>query len=204
MKEDPMKTLIIDGTGRNESQSKTKYLANRVIKKLNLSTVQYVDLYEIEVPFVTKDIIDSWQTQNRDTQSLKILTQFEQADQYIFIYPTWNWTVPAVVKAYMDLVLISGRTFGYDHRGKKHGLLKDKKAVLISTTGGKSYSRIIASVIKAQDGDNYMVQMLKTMGINNIKKYSIDNTAYKFNNKNGVFSMDLYDKKVCDIINKIN
>lgn len=199
-----MKTLIIDGTGRDETQSKTKYLANRVIDKLQLNDIQTIDLYNIEVPFVTTEIIRSWQTTNKDTQALKLLTQFEEADQYIFIYPTWNWTVPAIVKAYMDLILISGRTFGYDHRGKSHGFLQNKQAVLISTTGSKSYSRIIASIISAQDGDNYMTQMLRTMGITKIKKYSIDKTAYDYNDINGEFSRLKFDKQVQRILNSIS
>lgn len=191
-----MKTIIIDGTGRDETKSKTKYLANRVIKSLKLQDAEVVDLYNIEVPFVTMEIIESWKTSKTDSQALKLLTQFEAADQVIFIYPTWNWTVPAIVKAYMDLVIISGRTFGYDNRGKQEGYLQEKQAMLISTTGGKSYGPIRAAIHKAQDGDNYMEQMLKTLGITNITKYSIDNTAYDYNDQDGKFSEEKYAAKV--------
>lgn len=199
-----MKTLIIDGTGREENDSKTKYLANRVISKLELNDVQIVDLYNTDIPFVTPEIIASWKTMDTNTPALKLLTQFEVADQYIFIYPTWNWTVPAIVKAYMDLVLISGRTFSYDQSGKKHGNLVNKNAILISTTGGKSYPSVIATILKAQDGDNYMVQMLKTLGIKKIQKYCIDNTAYDYNDSNGEFCKEKFEKKVNLIINKIS
>lgn len=199
-----MKTLIIDATGRDEAQSKTKYLANRVISKLKLRDVVVLDLYKVEVPFVTREIIKSWSSQEGDSQALKLLQQFEHADQYIFIYPTWNWTVPAILKAYMDLVLISGRTFGYDNRGKRHGYLDHKQAILISTTGGKSYRPLIAAILGAQDGDNYMTQMLKTMGITNIKKYSIDNTAYDYNDETGKFSEQKFKKKVSSIVNKMD
>lgn len=199
-----MKTLIIDGTGRTEDRSKTKYLANRVIAKLDFANVEVVDLYNISVPFVTSEIIDSWKTDRNDTEALELLTQFETADRYVFIYPTWNWTVPAIVKAYLDLVLISGRTFGYDNRGKRVGYLGDKQAILISTTGGKSYSPLIAAILRAQDGDNYTVQMLKTMGIKNIKKYRIDNTAYDYNDESGKFSPAKYQARVQQLVDKIN
>lgn len=191
-----MKTIIIDGTGRDETKSKTKYLANRVIKNLNLSDYELVDLYNIEVPFVTMEIIESWKTSQVDSQALRLLTQFEAADQVVFIYPTWNWTVPAIVKAYMDLVIISGRTFGYNNHGKQEGYLQSKHAILISTTGGKSYGRIRAAIKRAQDGDNYMVQMLNVMGIRNITKYCIDNTAYDYNDADGKFSPEKYAAKV--------
>lgn len=191
-----MKTLIIDGTGRDETKSRTKYLANRVLKMMDLTDYQVVDLYNTSIPFVTTEIIESWKSDEGDTKALQLLRQFEAADQIIFIYPTWNWTVPAIVKAYVDLVVISGRTFGYDNRGKQQGYLQDKSAVLISTTGGKSHSRLIASLLKAQDGDNYMVQILNTLGITNIKQFSIDNTAYDFNDCDGKFSQEKYAAKV--------
>lgn len=198
-----MKTIIIDGTGRDERDSKTKYLANRVIAQLNLTDVEVVDLYNIEVPFVTKEIIESWSTTNNDTQALKLLNQFEAADQLIFIYPTWNWSVPAIVRAYMDLVIISSRTFGYDNQGKIEGYLTAKKAILISTTGGKSYKPLWAAFKHAQDGDNYMKQVLRTMGIANVISYSIDNTAYDFNDANGKFDKLQYAKRVDRIVAQI-
>lgn len=191
-----MKTLIIDATGRAEAESKTKFLATRVISKLELDDAQIVDLYNMEVPFLTTEIIKTWSDSKVDSQALKLLKQFEATDQYIFIYPTWNWSVPAILKAYMDLILISGRTFGYNNRGKQCGYLKNKRAILISTTGGKSYPPILATLFRAQDGNNYMMQMLKTMGITKIKKYCIDNTAYQYNDVSGEFSKKKFEEKV--------
>lgn len=198
-----MKTLIIDGTGRDETKSRTKYLANRVIKQMKIEDAETLDLYNTELPFVTTDIMADWKTNKIDTPAQKILVQFEQADHIIFIYPTWNWSVPAIIRTYMDLVLISGRTFGYNSKGKKVGYLKAKQATLISTTGGKTYPRVIASILGSQDGDNYMKQVLNTMGIRSITTYSIDNTAYNYNDENGKFSQKVYNKKVEEIINKI-
>lgn len=198
-----MKTLIVDATGRDEQNSKTKYLANRVIDKLQLEDYQVVDLYNETIPFVTKEIIASWDTDKGSHEALKFLHQFEESDQIIFIYPTWNWSVPAILRAYMDLIIISGRTFGYNNRGKSVGYLSSKKAILISTTGGKTYPRVIASILKAQDGNNYMHQVLNTIGINTISKYYIDNTAYNFNDKNGKFNHKLYQQKVESVVERI-
>ncbi len=199
-----MKTIVIDGTGRDENQSKTKYLANRVIEKMNIDDYQLVDLYDMSLPFVTKEIIKSWATDDGDDQALKLLRQFEACERIVFIYPTWNWSVPAIVRAYMDLIIISGRTFGYNNRGKSEGYLRDKQAILISTTGGKTYPRIIASILKAQSGSNYMKQVLNTIGITNIKDYSIDNTAYDYNDENGKFNVEKYQKAVTEVVKNIN
>lgn len=199
-----MKTIIIDATGRSAEESKTKYLATGLMSKLNIEDLQVADLYNMDIPFLTNEIIADWKTERKDTQAMRILTQFEEADQYIFIYPTWNWSVPAILHAYLDLVIVSGRTFGYDKNGKSEGYLRDKKAVLISTTGGKSYSRVKASILKAQDGNNYMQQILNTLGVKDIETYSIDNTAYNFNDKDGNFSKELYSEKVEELIKRIS
>lgn len=198
-----MKTIIVDATGRSEQDSKTKYLANRIIEKMNINDYEVVDLYEQNIPFVTKEIIASWKSDSGSENALSLLHQFEASDQIIFIYPTWNWSVPAALRAYMDLIIISGRTFGYNNRGKSEGYLTTKKAILISTTGGKTHSRIIASILKAQDGNNYMKQVLGTIGIKNITKYSIDNTAYDFNDQSGNYSDDLYRQKVECMVKRI-
>ncbi len=199
-----MKTLIIDATGRTEETSRTKYLANRVIANLNIEDSIVVDLYNQDIPFVTNEIIESWKTNKTDTQALQLLTQFEAANRIIFIYPTWNWSVPAILRTYMDLIIISGRTFGYDSKGRSYGCLKGKEAVLISTTGGKTYNSLLATLLKAQSGDNYMKQVLNTIGISKISNYSIDNTAYDFNNSEGNFDMSLYAKRVEQICSRLN
>ncbi len=198
-----MRTLVIDGTGRGEDESKTKYLANRVLDKLELDNVEFLDLYQIDIPFVTLDIIKSWTSNSEETQALKLLNQFENSDQVIFIYPTWNWSVPAIIRVYMDLIIISGRTFGYNEKGKSIGYLTEKKAILISTTGGKTYSRVTASLLKAQSGDNYMKQVLATIGIKQTTIYSIDNTAYDFNDENDKFDFAKYKNRVEEVCNKI-
>src|SRR5690606_25657281 len=56
------------------------------------------------------------------------------ADHLIFIYPTWWWSMPAVMKGYFDRVFLPGFAFEADDQGVK-GLLAGKKAWIIQTTG---------------------------------------------------------------------
>jgi NAD(P)H dehydrogenase (quinone) len=58
-----------------------------------------------------------------------------QAEALAFIFPIWFSFYPAILKGWMDRVLCHG--FAYKHaEGGVKGLLKHRKAVLISTTGG--------------------------------------------------------------------
>ena len=58
------------------------------------------------------------------------------ADVVSFISPIWWLSFPAILKGYIDRVLVDG--FAYAHGvGKKHtaGLLKNKRGLIISTSG---------------------------------------------------------------------
>ncbi len=58
-----------------------------------------------------------------------------QADGLAFIFPIWWLSCPAILKGWMDRVLSFGFAYKYTETGMV-GILKNKKALLINTTGG--------------------------------------------------------------------
>ena len=66
---------------------------------------------------------------------MAIVDEFIQADKYVFVNPLWNFSLPAVMKAYIDNIIITGRTFEFSESGPI-GLLKNKKFVHIMASGG--------------------------------------------------------------------
>lgn len=64
-----------------------------------------------------------------------LLTELEQADEYVFGVPMHNFGVPSVLKLWIDQIARVGRTFSYED-GTPKGLLKGKKATFIIATGG--------------------------------------------------------------------
>src|SRR5690606_28064634 len=56
------------------------------------------------------------------------------AENLIYIYPTWWWSMPAVMKGYFDRVFVPGFAFESGDQGI-NGLLEGKKAWIIQTTG---------------------------------------------------------------------
>jgi NAD(P)H dehydrogenase (quinone) len=58
-----------------------------------------------------------------------------RADILIFVYPIWWFGMPAIMKGYIDRVFSFGFAYAMGDGGLK-GLLSDKKAVIINTTGG--------------------------------------------------------------------
>ena len=62
-----------------------------------------------------------------------------KADVLIFVYPVWWFSMPAILKGYIDRVFSRG--FAYEPAGHIiKGLLPGKKVMIFSTTGGPRFA----------------------------------------------------------------
>jgi FMN-dependent NADH-azoreductase len=61
--------------------------------------------------------------------------KFNKADVLVLTMPMWNFSVPAIMKAWMDQVLVPGLTFELSKNGVKP-LHKVKQIVLLAASGG--------------------------------------------------------------------
>lgn len=64
-----------------------------------------------------------------------LIAELQAADTIVFSVPIYNFGVPAVVKAWADLVARAGTTFAYTETGPK-GLLTGKTAYIAAASGG--------------------------------------------------------------------
>ncbi len=64
-----------------------------------------------------------------------LLAELEQADEYVIGLPMHNFSVPSVLKLWIDQITRVGRTFSYAD-GTPKGLIIGKKATFILATGG--------------------------------------------------------------------
>ncbi len=64
-----------------------------------------------------------------------LIEELKAADVIVFSVPIYNFSVPATVKAWADLVARAGTTFEYTPNGPK-GLLTGKKAYIAAASGG--------------------------------------------------------------------
>jgi FMN-dependent NADH-azoreductase len=70
-----------------------------------------------------------------DDSSSTVLQEFLGADIVVIGAPMYNFTIPTQLKAWLDRIVIAGKTFRYDETGAK-GLAGDKKVIIASTRGG--------------------------------------------------------------------
>lgn len=73
----------------------------------------------------------------RDIEAL--IEQFLEADVYVVSAPMWNFSIPYVLKYYIDAIVQPGYTFRYDEQGRAIGLVQGKKMICI-TSRGADYS----------------------------------------------------------------
>jgi len=70
--------------------------------------------------------------------------RIEAERDFVLIYPTWWTNVPAMLKGFYDRVFLVGFAFRYRPSGIPERLLRGRRALVITTTGGPAaYHRIV-------------------------------------------------------------
>lgn len=142
-----VKTLVIQYTPRGE-RSNTKKLLDHFLEKVKgKSDVEIVDL--------TQDVPDNFLVENlsvyyrrnyggeevsKEDEKLmekmdRMTNQLKDADVVVVAFPMFNFSLPAIVKAWFDSVMLKGETWDMGGSGFK-GLMHGKKALVIGTSGG--------------------------------------------------------------------
>lgn len=67
--------------------------------------------------------------------SEELIAELEQANEYVFGIAMHNFSIPSVLKLWIDQVVRKGRTFSYTANGPQ-GLLAGKKATVLVASGG--------------------------------------------------------------------
>ena len=140
-----MKIYQIDSSARKEG-STSRALANKVLEKIKKpgDEVIYRDLND-EMVFVTgltesgMNIEQKDQNENHKKMfklSDQLVKELKESDTIIISAPIYNYGPPATLKAWSDLAARVGETFRFKPNGRREGLLKNKKAYLVITSGG--------------------------------------------------------------------
>ena len=69
------------------------------------------------------------------TQSDALVSELQAADDIVIATPIYNFSVPAALKAWIDLICRDKITFVYENDSPR-GLLSNKRATVIVTSGG--------------------------------------------------------------------
>ena len=112
--------------------------------------IQELRLYEVAIPEIDLDLLTGWSSlgagehfahlsnaqQNKITMFNTYTQQFLDADVIMIANPLWNLSIPTRLKAWIDTVVVSGRTFRYNDKGEAEGMAQGKRVVHVQTSGG--------------------------------------------------------------------
>ena len=95
------------------------------------------------------------------SQSDALVQEIKDADIVLIASPIYNFSVPASLKAWIDMVARVGLSFNYTPEGPV-GLLKDKRAYIVMASGGTQFG----SEIDYASG--YLRHVLGFLGIDDV------------------------------------
>lgn len=71
-----------------------------------------------------------------DHEAFALARQLQAADEVLIAAPYWDLAFPALLKVYLEQIMVGGLTFGYDAQGCCHGYCRAKRLLYFSTCGG--------------------------------------------------------------------
>lgn len=185
------RVLYITANPKPEDQSFSLSVARSFINAYRQENpgdeITEIDLYKTDIPYIDADVLSGWGKLQQGTafegltaeEKVKVgrinqlCDQFIAADKYVFVTPMWNFSVPPKMKAYIDTICITGKTFTYTENGPV-GLLTGKKAVHIQARGG-IYSEGPAAGFEF--GDRYIKALLTFLGVRSIDSVIVEGVA---------------------------
>ena len=94
------------------------------------------------------------------------IERFLSADAYLLSTPMWNFSIPYLLKHYIDVIVQPKYLFQYTNTGTVEGLVKNKKMIVITSRGG-DYSTSESSAFDHQEP--YLRTVFGFVGIKDIE-----------------------------------
>ena len=189
-----MKIYQIDSSARKEG-STSRALAKKLLDKIKKpeDKIVYRDLDD-EMVFVSGLTESGMKIEKKDQNehhkkmfelSDTLVKELKESDIIIISAPIYNYGPPATLKAWSDLAARVGETFRFKPNGRREGLLKNKRAYLVITSGGT----------KLNSNEDFLTPWLKfILNFFGIKKVDIINADQMALN---------YEKSIKDAENQI-
>ena len=178
-----MKFYQIDSSARKDG-STSRALAKKLLDKIKKpeDEVIYRDLDD-EMVFVSGLTESGMKIEEKDRNehhkkmfelSDKLVSELKESDIIIISAPIYNYGPPATLKAWADLAARVGETFRFKPDGRREGLLSNKRAFLVITSGGT----------KLNSNEDFLTPWLKFIlnffGIEKVDMVSADQMALDY------------------------
>lgn len=186
----PNHLLFISSSSKPEEYSTSKtvgrYMLKQFLQKYPDTVIEEIDLYTTNLPLfnyrlfsgrATLPTADEYEKLSEEEKQQvnrinELCDQFLRADRYILSAPMWSLFFPAILKQYLDCIIIQGKLIDVSPTHAR-GLLGDKerKMVYIQSSGGL-YP--IALTRKLNQGLRYLEDIFCFLGISDFRKVLVE------------------------------
>jgi FMN-dependent NADH-azoreductase len=146
---DFMAILFINACVRENSR--TLVLAQKILSDMSGEVIE-VNLNQENIAPLNRELLEKREkliiSGNKNDPMLCYARQFAQADEIVIAAPFWDLSFPAILKAYIEQITVSGITFDYID-GRPYGLCKAKSLTYVTTSGGPIIADFGYEYIKA-------------------------------------------------------
>ncbi len=180
-----MKKVLRINSSPRKSTSYSRKLVSDFSQKLNEihPNLEWTDrdLTTEKLPQLTEEMIVSFYTppaERSDFQEQIIVTsdrlvkEVIDSDVLLLGVPIYNFSVPAILKSWIDLIARVGLTFRYSDDGPI-GLLEGKKAYIVIVSGGTVFQS------EADFASDYLKHFLGFIGIDDVEFIVADQLMFK-------------------------
>ncbi len=184
-----MSTLLyIEASPRQDDSSSTG-VAKRFLDSYNTSRpdddIDIIKLWETDLPAFDKGAIEAKYARLQDSEPTgrgieawqeieQIVNRFIRADHYLFSVPMWNFSIPYVLKHYIDILVQPGLTFDFTPETGPKGLVQAESVTVVYSSGA-SYSNAPMDQLDFQKP--YLEAILSFIGLDSIQSVVISPTA---------------------------
>ena len=169
-----MKLLHLD-TSALGTNSVTRELTAAVVARWQDATpdltVEYRDLDADPLPHLTGRTLAKADPAQAEADEAT-LQQFLAADVVVIGAPFYNFSIPSTLKAWIDRVAVSGRTFRYTEAGPE-GLAGGKRVIVVSGRGG-----LYGDASPADFQEAYLRQVFGFLGVTDLEIVRAEGVAY--------------------------
>lgn len=147
--------LIIHAQPKEPAKSLSATLAWELARRLGGPT-RVIRVYESDQRYFNYQFKEEW------------IDLVMQSKALIFPVPMWNFTIPAALKDFLDKITKQGKLWDIDKKGNLIGLLADRPAYIIMTSGGHYPSGSPEDFVVP-----YLKAILKFIGIRQVRDFRI-------------------------------
>ena len=181
-----MKLLHIDSSISGQA-SASRQLTRQIVDRLTAADprieVTYRDLDRTPLPHLDSNhlagmapgAVTGETTRKELADSTAALEEFLAADVIVIGAPMYNFSVSSQLKAWIDRVLVAGKTFSYTAEGPK-GLAGGKRVIIASSRGGIYQPDTAMAAMDFQE--TYLRAVLRFIGIDNVEFVRAEGVAF--------------------------